>query len=212
MIIGGLKKVSLIDYPSEVSCVIFTRGCNMRCIYCHNSHLVLPELYGETLPEADIFSYLESRKDRLSAVVISGGEPTIHPDLPEFIGRVKDTGYKVKLDTNGTNPTMIKNLLEQNLIDYIAMDIKAIPEKYNSICGVKVDTECIAESIELIQNSSIKKEFRITLLNGMHTAEDVAAIRSMIKGDLTLQMYKHVDSVISKELDGGYELAGNLLG
>jgi pyruvate formate lyase activating enzyme len=197
MRIGGLRKLSLIDYPGEVSTVIFTTGCNFRCIYCYNSHLVLPELFPQDIPEDEILKFLSTRIGKISAVVISGGEPAIHNDLPRFIKVIKNLGFKIKLDTNGTNPAALKNLLDSNLLDFIAMDVKAIPEKYDSICGVKTDIKKIIKSIGIIKNSSIPHQFRITLVKGFHTDEDVKIIEASLTGEsLTKQYFKYEKSVL----------------
>ncbi len=206
MIIGGLKKVSLIDYPGEVSSVVFTRGCNMRCVYCHNSHLVLPERYESEIPEEQIFNYLHSRMGKIKSAVISGGEPTIHKDLPGFINQIKELGIKVKLDTNGTNPEMLKKIIDSNLIDSIAMDVKAPFEKYITICGVKVDIKKITESIEIIKNSSVKREFRTTFVNKILKKEDLLSIREIINEHLTVQNFVFTNTILNKNLDREYEL------
>lgn len=205
MIIGGLQKVSLIDYPGEVSSVIFTRGCNMRCIYCHNAHLVLPEHYAAPMDKEDILSFLYSRKHKIKAVVISGGEPTLHRDLPEFIESIKQLGYKIKLDTNGTNPDMLKNLLDKNMLDFVAMDIKAPLEKYPSICGIEVDLRAVVKSIEIIKESGIKYEFRTTILKNIHTKEDIDKIKLLTGDSVTLNNFRFTDSVLNKNLSEEYE-------
>jgi pyruvate formate lyase activating enzyme len=205
MIIGGLRKISLIDYPDEVSTVVFTRGCNLRCIYCHNSHLVLPELYSTEISEEHVLEHFRSRKAKITSAVISGGEPTIHSDLPEFISKLKDIGIKVKVDTNGTNPGMIKKLIESKTVDFVAMDIKAPFDKYGTITGVKVSINMIAESIGILKNSSIKKEFRMTLLKGIHSKKDINMIKE-IAGDVPLSFhnYKHSNSVLNKKLNSDF--------
>lgn len=137
MQIGGLQKFSLLDYPGKISAVVFTQGCNFRCPYCHNPELVDPARYQECLPEEEIFSFLETRRGKLEAVTVTGGEPTLQKSLAPFLRRIKDMGFLVKLDTNGSRPDVLEELLRQKLIDYIAMDIKAPLEKYEAVTGWK---------------------------------------------------------------------------
>lgn len=161
VMIGGFQKSSLIDYPEKISAVIFTQGCNFRCPYCHN-----PELFSrsaETTVSA-LLEFLKKRKGKLDGVVITGGEPTIHKDLPELIKQIKDMGFYVKLDSNGTNPQMLKNLIENKLIDYVAVDIKAPIEKYEQVVCSKVNIENILKSIEILKTSNIDYEFRTTVV------------------------------------------------
>ena len=179
MKIGGLQKLSLIDYPGRLSAVIFTTGCNFRCAFCHNPSLVVPEKYAEDIDEEAVIQFLEERKKYLGGVVITGGEPTIHSDLPLFIEKIKKMGYSVKLDTNGTNPEMIESLINKRLIDYIAMDIKATLKKYSSITCVNLDTEKIIKSIKLIKDSKISHEFRTTVAPGI-TYEDIVEVCELV--------------------------------
>lgn len=174
MKIAGLVKQSFIDYPDKMACVIFTQGCNFRCGYCHNPSLVLPKLFGQNklIDEAEVLSYLESRKGWLEGVVVTGGEPTIHGDLPEFLRKVKSIGYDIKLDSNGTNPEVIELLLKEKLINFIAMDIKSNPdaESYSAIIGKDATSIMpkIWRSIKLIQNSGIGYLFRTTVVPRIH--------------------------------------------
>lgn len=191
--IGGLQKSSLIDYPGKISAVIFTQGCNFRCPYCHNPELVekkqetgnrnegvrergkegklgLPSL----LPSFLLLEFLNSRKGKLDGVVITGGEPTLHPDLPEFIKQIKELGFAVKLDTNGTNPEMLKQLIDEKLIDYVAMDIKAPIDKYSEIVCAKVDTGKILKSIEILKTGNIAYEFRTTVVKSQKNSSFLA--------------------------------------
>lgn len=164
MKIGGIQKLSLVDYPGKTSAAIFTIGCNMRCGYCHNPELVLPERYAPCIPENDILNFLKKRVGKLEGVVVSGGEPTMHPDLPSLFAKLKTLGFYTKLDTNGTHPAMVKELLKHKLVDYIAMDIKGPLEKYQTIVAYPVDTDAIAQTIKLIFESNILYEFRITVV------------------------------------------------
>lgn len=180
MIIKGIQKLSLIDYPGRVACTLFTFGCNFRCPYCHNPELVIDD--GTPLiPESDVLSFLEERKGFLDGVCITGGEPTLHDDLQNFIKRVKGLGYSVKLDTNGTSPETLRRLIGERLVDYIAMDVKAPLEKYESVVRVKVDTSRIAESVEIVR-SFPEHEFRTTVVPELLTREDILAIARWLKG------------------------------
>lgn len=196
MKIGGFLKQSLIDFPGKIASVVFTAGCNFRCFYCHNPELVLPELIQDTglINENDIFTYLDKNEQLLDAVVVTGGEPTIQIDLIEFITKVKQLGLLVKLDTNGTNPKMLRDLLKNDLVDFIAMDIKSPLKyaKYQEIVGDQfssVQLNSILESIELITKSNIKFEFRSTLVKPYHFINDIQDMMDFIEGDYYLQEF-----------------------
>lgn len=161
MKIAGFVKNSFVDYPGCISAVIFTFGCPLSCYYCHNKHLLDTKQF---LNQDDIFQYLSKRKNLLDAVVISGGEPTIQPDLEQFISKIKDMNLLVKLDTCGVNPDVVKNLIQKRLVDYVAMDIKGPLEKYDTICNTKVDKNKIKDTIQIIKQSDIEYEFRTTLV------------------------------------------------
>ncbi|MCX6814446.1 MAG: anaerobic ribonucleoside-triphosphate reductase activating protein [Candidatus Aenigmarchaeota archaeon] len=195
--IKGLEKSSLIDYSGKVSAVIFLAGCNFRCPFCHNRDLVLNPDGTESIPEEEVLQFLKERKKWLDGAVVSGGEPTLHKDLPRFLGKIKELGYPVKLDTNGTNPGMLKEIMERGLADYIAMDIKAPLEKYEKSAGVKTDTKKIRESIRMIIGSGIGHEFRSTVLPALHTKEDVQEMARMVKGarKLYLQQFRPKNTV-----------------
>ncbi len=180
MIIGALQKTSLIDYPGEISAVIFTRGCNFRCPYCHNPELVDKKRYTTALEINEVLTFLENRKGLLDGVVITGGEPTIHGDLPEFLLKIKQMGYLVKLDTNGTNPAMMRRVIDLNLVDYIAMDYKAPLGKYAEVVRSEVNVHHIVDSMEVIKNSGIRYEFRTTIVKELLTADDVQTIKHEI--------------------------------
>ena len=160
MVIGGVQKFSTVDDPGYVVAGLFTVGCNMRCGYCHNPELVLPEQYAGGIPEDEIFEFLQSRRGKLDGVFISGGEPTMHDDLPDLIRRCKNMGFRVKLDTNGTHPDMLRDILVEGLVDFIAMDIKGPLSKYSQIAARPVNLDAIKESIRLIK--TIDHEFRTT--------------------------------------------------
>jgi len=176
MEIGGLEKSTLIDYPGRIAATVFLLGCNFRCPFCYSSELVLPEKMAEQpkIAEKAFFDFLKKRQGLLEGVVICGGEPTIHKDLPDFIKRIKDLGFLVKFDTNGSNPEMLRELMQDGLVDYVAMDIKApLGAKYDLATGVKVDLDKIKESIEIIKGSGVDYEFRSTIVPSIHSKEDV---------------------------------------
>lgn len=177
MKIGGLLKFSMIDFPGYISAIVFTQGCNIRCKYCHNPEL-LP-ISGETsYSEEEILYYLEKRKKCLEGLVITGGEPTLQPDLKDFIKKVRSFGYKIKLDTNGTNPQMVRELINEHLVDFIAMDLKAPFEKYHLVCGT-VDTRKVQETMSLIIESGIAYQFRTTYYKKVLNDSDIEIIKSM---------------------------------
>ena len=180
--IKGLERTSLIDYPGKVAAVVFLGRCNFRCPFCHNRELVLNPEGIESVAEEDVMDFLREREKWLDGVVISGGEPTLHRELPGFLEKLKGIGYAVKLDTNGTNPEMLKGLMERGLVDFVAMDIKGPLEKYEKSAGVKADTGKIRESIRLIIGSGIEHEFRSTVLPALHTKEDVEEMARMVTG------------------------------
>ncbi len=181
MRIAHLQKTSLIEYPGKISAVIFTQGCNLRCPYCHNPELVKPELFTTPVPENEILTFLNKRMGKLDGVVITGGEPAIQKGLTDFMRQVKDIGFLVKLDTNGTINGVLENIIEQKLADYIAMDIKGPAGKYSRIAGGSVDMDAILKSIRLIMDSGIDYEFRTTWAMEQLTAEDIIGCAMLIK-------------------------------
>lgn len=219
MIIGGMEKLSLIDYPGKISAIVFTQGCNFRCHFCYNPMLVWPvnrngklnieknhslnNLFNQ-IDEDDFFRFLEKRVGKLDGVVITGGEPTLHKDLALFIERIKKMGYLVKLDTNGTHPEVVVELLEKKLIDYIAMDIKGPLEKYSHVTGAEVDLENIKKSIKIIMASKLPYEFRTTVVPGLIVKEDIAKMGNMIKGARAwfLQPFRSNTELVDKEFEG----------
>ncbi len=182
MKIGGLQRSSLIDYPGKISAIIFTQGCPFRCPYCHNPELVNPDLFENSISESEILSFLEKRRGQLDAVVITGGEPTIHPDLPDFMTKVKELEFLIKLDTNGSNPELLKKIIGDGLADYIAMDVKAPLSKYQKTAGETADAKKIEQSIRLIMGSKIPYEFRTTIVRSLLSPEDILEIGKLIKG------------------------------
>ncbi len=191
--IKGFEKFSLLDYDNQISCVIFYAGCNMRCPFCHNASLVLNPNSAPDIPFEEVYEYLKLRKNVIDAVVFTGGEPTLIPDIQKTIMKVKNLGYKVKLDTNGTNPIVVQELIKNNLVDYIAMDIKNSFTKYDFTSGVNINKDKIKESIDLIMNSGVDYEFRTTIINGHHTLEDIKEIAQMIKGAKKYRLQKFTD-------------------
>lgn len=201
MKIGYVQKTSFIDYPGKISAIVFTQSCNFRCPYCHNPELVDPERFCETLFTEDVYDYLEKRKGKLDGVVITGGEPTLQAKLIPFIQRVKSMGYLVKLDTNGSRPKVIEEVLKKGIIDYLAMDIKAPYEKYSRVTGLLVNITQIKKSISLIKESGLPSEFRTTLVRSLLEPEDVLRIGKMIEGASLYVLQKFVPS---KHVDRSY--------
>ena len=182
MKIGGLIKFTLIDYPGHVAAVVFTQGCNFRCRYCHNPELVYPHLLQESMPKDDVLSFLRKRKGTLEGVVITGGEPTLHLGLIDFMAEIKALGYKIKLDTNGTKPEVLQEAIERQLVDFVAMDLKAPLEKYSLITGVEFDPKIIQKSMDMIVASGLPYEFRTTYDKEVLTDKDIQAISDSVQG------------------------------
>jgi pyruvate formate lyase activating enzyme len=183
MLIKGLQKLTLLDYPNKVAATIFLFGCNFRCPYCHNPGLINKKDADKikTYSEQEILDFLEERKNFLEGVCITGGEPTLSPELPEFLKKIKQLDYKIKLDTNGSNPDMLKKLIDVGLVDYIAMDIKAPLDKYNEVVDAKCDIKKIKESINIIKEFP-EHEFRITMVPNLLTKKGLVEIGKMLKG------------------------------
>ncbi len=184
MLIKGLQKLTLLDYPDRLACTVFVGGCNFRCPFCHNASLVLPELYGETIPTEEFFAFLASRAGRLEGVCVSGGEPTMMADLADFIRRIKSMGFLVKLDTNGSHPDVLRQLIDENLLDYVAMDIKNSPEKYEQTAGTTSSEAIMAvkESAATLLEGRVPYEFRTTVMRELHSPEDMAKIGQWLSG------------------------------
>ena len=192
MKIAGIQKLSLVDFDGHIASTIFTSGCNFACSFCHNSSLLTNN--STLLKEDDILAYLIKRKNMLDSVCITGGEPTLNADLPEFISKIKNLGFLVKLDTNGTNPDMIKYLVENKLIDYIAMDIKNTIEKYSPIIQTNTNEDNIRASIQYIMNCGIDYEFRTTLIHEFHELNDIIKIGGLIKNANKYFLQKFVEN------------------
>ena len=182
MLIGGLLKFSLIDYPGKVAAVIFTQGCNYRCPFCHNPELVLPERFNPSIPVDDVMAFLTQRRGQLQGIVITGGEPTLHADLKDFIRRIKALGFLVKLDTNGSRPDVLREILQEKCVDLVAMDIKSSLVGYCKASGVSADIEAVKASIALIKASGASYLFRTTVLKNIVSYEDVEEIKVLIGG------------------------------
>ncbi len=192
MLIGGIQKFSLIDYPGKICAIVFTQGCNFRCPYCHNPELINPGR--SIISEDELLSFLEKRKGRLDAVEITGGEPTLQNDLVASLKRIKEMGYSVKLDTNGSRPEVIEKLIESRVVDYLAMDIKAPLEKYREITCSDIDPDRIRDSIDLIMGSRLDNEFRTTIVKSQLSKEDILEIGRLIKGARLYVLQKFVPS------------------
>ena len=193
MNIQGYQKLTLLDFPSRVACTVFTGGCNLRCPFCHNSSLVL-ESPETVMTEEKFFSFLSTRGGLLDGVCVTGGEPLLRGDIIPFLSRIKQAGFKVKLDTNGFFPAKLKEILRLNLADYVAMDIKNSLPLYSLTCGVKADTEKVRESIELLRTSGIDHEFRTTCVKGYHAEESIKELASLISGEEKYFLQNFVDS------------------
>lgn len=197
MILGGLQKLTLIDYPGKIAATVFTVGCSFRCPFCHNPELVLTGWERGSISEKEFFEFLKKRKGKLDGVCITGGEPTIQKDIIEFIQKIKRMGFLVKLDSNGTRPDVLRKIFKAKLVDYVAMDIKSSLENYEKACSSKInpvvlDKERIKLSVELIRHSGIDYEFRTTVVPGIHSYADFKRIGKWLEGSklYTLQAYR----------------------
>ena len=204
MQIYGFNKTTLLDYPEHVAATVFTGGCNFRCPFCHNGGLVLSPNPEERIEEDEVLSYLKKRQGILEGVCITGGEPTLQPDLREFICKVKDMGYLVKLDTNGYRSQELWNLMQEELLDYVAMDIKASKENYAVAAGVEgLDISRIEESVGILKGGKVPYEFRTTVVKGIHSIEEFEEIGQFLAGSRAyyLQQYRENDNVIVQGYD-----------
>lgn len=184
MLLGGVHTLTLLDYPGKVACIVFTAGCNMRCGYCHNPEMVLPQLIRcrkDFIPSETFFHFLETRKNFLEGVVVSGGEPTIHPGMIDFIKKIKEKGFLVKLDTNGSNPDVLKSLIDQKLVDYVAMDVKTTPPKYEKLTVLNGIWNKVQKSYEILLASPVDFEVRTTFIKGYHTFGDTEKMAHFFK-------------------------------
>lgn len=202
MQIAAFQKLTLLDFPGTVACILFTNGCNFRCPFCHNKGLVLPGEETAQVDENEILDYLAKRKGILEGVNITGGEPMLHADLPELLQKIKALGYKIKVDTNGTRPDMLRHLVENDLVDYVAMDIKNAPEAYPETIGLpKADLDAICASKNFLMEARIPYEFRTTVVKGLHDTEKLIQIAKWIAGAEAYFLQSYTDSghVLSPE-------------
>lgn len=204
MIVCGFQKLTLLDFPGRVAATVFTGGCNLRCPFCHNATLVTDTKETPILATDEVLAYLKKRQGILDGVCVTGGEPTLQVDLPDFLRRLKEMGYAVKLDTNGTSPEVLRRLIAEHLVDYVAMDIKNCREKYGITAGkIPFDLSPIEESVKLLMSGSIPYEFRTTTVRGIHSAADFRAIGTWIAGAERYFLQGFVDS--GSLIGGGFE-------
>ena len=197
MKLHGLQKMTLLDFPGRVACTVFLGGCDFRCPFCHNFELI-DGTAQPVMDDVELIRFLESRKGLIDGVAITGGEPCLHKDLPEFIREIRAVGYPVKLDTNGYHPALLESILKENLVEYVAMDVKNSPQKYPLTCGVEsVDMDVIKQSISLLMHSGIAYEFRTTVIDELHEEADFHDIGKLIEGAdrYFLQRFTDRDSV-----------------
>lgn len=205
MVISGMQKLTLLDYPGKTACLIFTQGCNFRCPFCHNRDLLDDENHCEEVFEEDVIKYLNKRKGLIDGICISGGEPLLQNDLEDFIIKVKKMGFLVKLDTNGSSPSKLKRLIDKGLIDYVAMDIKNDFTKYDKTAGIeKIKTDNIKRSIQIIENSGIDYEFRTTIVKQFHNLCGIENICGYIgpNSKYYIQNYRDAKTVLQHGLSG----------
>ncbi len=194
MLIKGFQKLTLLDYPGKTACTVFTGGCNYRCPFCHNAGLVT-KMDTEIIPESEVFNHLKKRQGILDGVAISGGEPLLQGDIEEFLKKIKELGYSIKLDTNGSFPDKLKSIIDNGLCDYVAMDIKNSKERYNETVGIdKFDISLMEKSVEILMNSDVQFEFRTTVTKNFHTVEDIEKIGEWIRGTEKYYLQNFVDS------------------
>ncbi len=195
MYINGFQKLTILDYPGKVACIVFTPGCNFRCPFCHNAALVTHIDRDTYIDEEEVLSYLRKRQGILDGVVITGGEPLLQDGIEEFIGKIKELGYCVKLDTNGSFPEKLISLVEKGLVDYVAMDIKNSKAKYMTTIGVgNIDMASIEKSVDFLLQNKVEYEFRTTVVDGFHTLQDIQDIVVWIKGAHKYFLQNFVDS------------------
>ncbi len=191
----GMQKMTLLDYPGYVACTLFTGGCNFRCPFCHNALLVLDLDENYTIPEEEVLAFLKKRQGLLDGVCVTGGEPLINKDIGDFLSKVKELGFKIKLDTNGTNPALLKELVSQNLVDYVAVDIKNSPEKYAETVGLKsFDMSTINETVNFLMSGCVDYEFRTTVTKQFHTEKSMEEAARFIRGAKRYFLQNFVDS------------------
>lgn len=205
MVISGMQKLTLLDYPEKTACLLFTQGCNFRCPFCHNKDLLKLDIPNERVSEEEVFSYLKKRQGILDGVCITGGEPLLQKDIESFIRKIKEMGFLVKLDTNGSCPATLQKLINDNLVDYIAMDVKDDFESYNKTSGVElINLENIKRSIKIIEESNVEHEFRTTVVKELHNYQHLENICEYIGKNekYYIQNYRDCDTVLSRGLTG----------
>lgn len=204
-IFSGLQKLTLLDFPGYVACTLFTRGCNMRCPFCHNASLVVRAAEQKMYTNEEIMYFLKKRQGILDGVAITGGEPTLMPGLADFMAEVRELGYKIKLDTNGTRPEVLRTIIERGLADYVAMDIKNCKEKYGETVGfdLSYDLSPIEESISILMENKVDFEFRTTVSKSFHTPEDIVKVGEWLAGDekYFLQQFKDSGDIIGEGIE-----------
>ncbi len=193
MEIHGLQKLTLLDFPGKVACTVFLAGCNLRCPFCHNAPLVL-EIPQTALSEAEFFAFLQKRRGKLDGVCITGGEPTLRKDLPQFLGKIREAGFLIKLDTNGSNPEMLQTLICDGLVDYVAMDIKNAPSRYRVTCGGIDILGPVKKSAAILMNGKTDYEFRTTCVHPYHDPEGMKEIGNWLRGAKQYYLQSFVDS------------------
>ena len=208
MQIAGLQKTSLVDYPAKIASVIFTLGCNFRCPYCHNPNLIAAVSSDNLFDETVVFDFLKQRQGKIDAIVVSGGEPTLQKDLITFFMKDKELGFLTKLDTNGSNPNILLNLVNSNLVDYIAMDIKSPLEKYSNVVGRNVDILKIQESIDILMQCGVDYEFRTTIVKSQLSINDFEKIGHLLSGAKRYYLQKFVNKT-TLDFDFKYEQTYN---
>lgn len=206
MRLSGFQKLTLLDYPGTVACTVFTSGCNLRCPFCHNASLVLP---GDdtTLEVSDFLDFLKKRQGVLEGVAITGGEPLLHADMPTFLEKIKALGYKIKLDTNGTKPELLKHCVSNGLVDRVAMDIKNAPEHYPETVGLPVvDMDAVTASKDFLLQDHVAYEFRTTVVKGLHTADMLVSLAKWISGakEYYLQQFKDSGNLLAADGLGAF--------
>ena len=194
MLIKGLQKLTLLDYPTKTACTIFTGGCNFRCPFCHNASLVIDVNEGQKYETEEVLSFLKKRQGLLDGVCVTGGEPLLQKDIKEFLSQIKEMGYSIKLDTNGYSPDKLIEMVEAGLVDYVAMDIKNCKEKYSETAGIEIDIAKIEKSVDFLRSSGIEYEFRTTIVKEYHTLSDIEAIAKWISGAKRYFLQSFVDS------------------
>lgn len=195
MEITGLQKTTLLDYPGRIACTVFFSGCNFRCPFCHNASLVTAGQRPQpVMDDEELLAFLETRRRKLDGVCVTGGEPTLQPQLPQLLRRIKDMGFSVKLDTNGSRPEILRQLVRDDLVDYVAMDIKSSPTGYARLCGTAVDLAAVRESAAFLLKDRVDYEFRTTLVKPLHSAEDLPAIGQWLHGAKRYFLQQFVDS------------------